>query len=155
MEKIENTERKAALIQVLQANINAFLTKEEIVKQVNGLLGYEAYIINYSSFSHDKCIALWEDIESINNDFQSDELYMIIRNSKGDIKMPTKREAVDYFNRQLSIAFKKLVRARNLQKKYRMNGLNLFMFDNEGVNIDNLNEIKVLVDEMNNDKEEK
>lgn len=152
---MEITERKAALIQVLQENINIFLTKEETVKQVNDLLGYEAYIINASTSSHDKCITLWEDIESINNDFQSDELYMIIRNSKGDIKMPTKCEAIDYFNHQLSIAFKKLVRARNLQKKYRMNGLNLFMFDNEGVNIDNLNEIKVLVDEMSNEKEEK
>ena len=89
------------LINLLETE-NRYFSKKEICESLP-----EDFI--YKKTGHDECVELWDIKNEINNNYN---LYnvLIISNSKGDLKIPTKEELEKYLNHELSLCVKKFNR---------------------------------------------
>ena len=99
------------LIELLKSKKeNEWTTKEEICFKLG-----EYFKPNYDKSVHDICIDIWKAKDNINNNA---EVYgtIIITNTKGDLKIPTKEEANKYLNHKMKICLKSLKRYWNMTK---------------------------------------
>lgn len=104
------------LVSYLKENSNRFVSKSEIIENIDG---FKTHV--KSSTSHDECSYIWTCKNYINNNVQEFGV-IIIANSKGDIKIPNEQEARNEIERQMKINKRRLVRTYNLHKSLKLNG---------------------------------
>lgn len=95
-----------------------YATQKEIVDEVNSAMPGELRW-NEGSASHDHCFPIWQAIARIN---QSDEAEKIVIMDDFRYWLATAGEARHYAECLRSSALKKLRRASDIMRKYRMDG---------------------------------
>lgn len=139
--------RKSALLKYLIVNFVAgkWFTIEEICNNVCYVDGDEycdadvslfaiyPYTYNTNPYVHDKCVVLGADIREMNWDNSSDGHYIIIRNSKGHIKLCESAEEFEAWRkRELEPIEKKCKYLNSLKSKVRTDGtIPFFVVDND------------------------
>lgn len=113
---------------------DTYVTAEQIIKDynfyMNGTIDYEPYI--YKDKSHDKCIALRNDIDRLNIDFSKEHIIYI----KGDYsyKIATSKAEVKEMLERIyyQVAYNKLRKASVIIAKMRRNN-NMQVLDNDNL----------------------
>lgn len=107
-EKLKNDSHE--LLNLLLECGNRFVSKEEICACLPETFAGKLY-----TESHDYCSYIWTCKNYINNNF--DEFnYLVISNSKGELKIPTSEEAKEYIKHEFEV---KCVQMKRVWNKIR------------------------------------
>lgn len=99
-----------------------YYTIEEVVKGVVDSEGKPYYTLNTNPYTHDKCVALGNDVKAIN--WNITQRYIpIIKDSKGSIKLAeSKEEAQRYINKEKEKVQRKCEFLNTLASKIEQDG---------------------------------
>lgn len=116
--------RERALACLLEEHEQEFISQDFIIESI------EEYkeLTSKESKSHDKCSAIWGDINRINNDLDYVKI-IIIDNFK--YKLASEEETKDYIEKKTKQALIRLARVSKLRQKARLDGTCNLLNDNE------------------------
>lgn len=102
LEELKNqplTTRQHRLKDFLEDNFvsGKFFTIEEVVENFKDNEGQPYYKLNTNPYTHDKCIALANDVKALNWKTGVERYIPIVKNSKGSIKLCENREELEIY----------------------------------------------------------
>ena len=117
MKAIKMTSREWALYNLLKQNPDKWYSKEEIVYEINVLMGADTFIYNVKCW--DKCSKIREDMIEINASKEVDKIIVLKDNH---YKIANEEEVVRYLNKKIAMARRQERQVRDLKKKILQNG---------------------------------
>ena len=106
------------LLTYLKAHTDRWVSKEELCDQLP-----DVFIKSPNKNSHDICSYIWTCKDTINNYYDLfEDCKLIITNSNGDLKIPTKEEADAYIIKEMRNNKLRLWRSYNKVKQLRQDG---------------------------------
>ncbi len=106
------------LLEYLELQGNRYVSKEEICRDLP-----DTFPSTNSPKVHDVCPYIWVIKNFINSNLElfGNKGKLIISNSKGDIKIPTREEAIEYLNNEKKLACIRFKRVWDKQKALALN----------------------------------
>lgn len=117
------TDRERLIYSSIEAHsfndAKGYATQREIYEDVTSVMGPNEIQWNENARSHDHCFPIWSAVSRIN---QSPEVDRIVIIDGFRYYIATKEEAQSYIDNLRDSALRKLKRASDIRRKYRLDG---------------------------------